>query len=294
MNYNSKNNLFENNNLEILNNNHSMLISKKIDTYFNDLIKTPEPIQVSGGKSEFSFSKFYYEYVEHNLLLLFIILCLVIFLIIKYINKNYPDEEVNFAKNTNYKNKPNTNNNDNTGTDTYTDTDTNTDTDTDTDTNTDDTFEKEKIKKELKRQKLKEIKRETDRKKHLLELEKQSILDIIDEISNMNNEKIKNNIRTINQNTNNKVRHTQNYNRTHDISHNNNYINEEYIIGPAESRSGSFFDENQANYSDYSLITSNDMYDNGSYYNINKNMNYKNKKNPNYVKGIYIESPYDE
>ena len=72
------------------------------------------------------------------------------------------------------------------------------------------------------------------------------------------------------------------------------YINEEYIIGPGESRSGSFFNENQQNFSDYSLIGSNDMYDNVSFYNVNKNTNYKDKKNPNYIKGIYIESPYDE
>ena len=34
-------------------------------------------------------------------------------------------------------------------------------------------------------------------------------------------------------------------------------------------------------------------YDDG-YYNINNNVNYKDKKSPNYIKGMYIESPYQE
>ena len=33
---------------------------------------------------------------------------------------------------------------------------------------------------------------------------------------------------------------------------------------------------------------------NENFYNINKNINYKDKKSPNYVKGMYIESPFDE
>ena len=98
MNYNVKNSLFENNflekfnnnNFEVVNNPKSLLISKKIENYFDDLIKVPD-IPQNGGVSStsFSFSNFYKEYIEHNILLLFIIMCLVIFLIVKYINKNY-------------------------------------------------------------------------------------------------------------------------------------------------------------------------------------------------------------
>lgn len=324
MNYDFKNNLFHNNDFELSNNNRSQLISKKIDTYFNDLVKIPEPIQVSGGKSDFTFSKFYDEYIEHNLLLLFIILCLVIFLFIKYINKNYPDTQPEYFNDGNNiyserdsynkynkHNKHNkhkhskiiTNNN----TDTKDDT-----TDTTNTTNTTDTTDTQEatnknsglkhLKKKLEKEKYNEILREKEKKKYLLELEKQSILDIIDELSTINYEKIKTNTHILNnnnkQNTNN-----INYNKKKDyidsdyVSNdyiNNDYINNNYIAGPSESRFSSLNINNDQNFSQYSLINYNDNYDSSPYYNIDKKINYKDKKNPNYIKGMYIESPYDE
>jgi hypothetical protein len=69
--------------------NPNFLISKKIDTYFNDLIQIPDPPTIKSTKSDYTFAKFYDEYIEHNILLLFIILGLVIFLVVKYFNKYY-------------------------------------------------------------------------------------------------------------------------------------------------------------------------------------------------------------
>ena len=79
MNYNLKNNAFINHNLDVNINPSSHLISKKIDTYFNELVQIPEPINNTTNTTNFSFGKFYDEYIEHNILLLFIIFCLVIF-----------------------------------------------------------------------------------------------------------------------------------------------------------------------------------------------------------------------
>jgi hypothetical protein len=342
MNYNLKNNLFENNDFGIVNNNQPLLVSKKIETYFNDLIKVPESIQVSGGKNDYTFSKFYDEYIEHNLLLLFIILCLIIFLIIKYINKNYPDEQQEFyyginnshnkinkthntKKNmnniTNNENMDDTNDTDNTN-----DTDDTNNTDDTNDTNdTNDAnyrnkssistlkYNKKKFKKKVKNDKYNELLRETEKKKYLLELEKQSILDIIDELSNANNKKIKKNTQIMEYNKIHGDKH-KNCNRTSNYVNNdyinNDYINNDYINNDhinndyinndymTENRFNTpSIIENNQNFSQYSLINSDDNSgagDNSSYYNIRKNINYKDKKNPNYIKGIYMESPYDE
>ena len=303
MNYNFKNSLLENNNFEILNNyeivnnNKSLMVSKKIESYFNDLVKIPEAVQ-TGGKNDFSFTKFYNEYIEHNLLLLFIILCLVIFLIVKYINKNYytdTEKKNEYKENFNYKSpknkskviKQNSNNFNNDKNyddeyfdDEYHDDDYYNNEDFDDNEVVDDNYHKllqiKKLKK-IKREKIMKIKKENEKKKHLLELEKQSILDIIDELSKINYEKIENNNKVINQ---------QKYNN--DLNNDSNsdlnymYIDRNYI------------NDNETQLSNYSLVNS-DNYDyNDNYYSVNKNINYKDKKSPNYVKGIYIESPFEQ
>lgn len=270
MNYNIKNSLFENNYGDITN-NKSLLVSKKIETYFDDLIKAPEIVQTA-GTNDFSFSKFYNEYIEHNLLLLFIILCLVIFLIIKYINKNYyNDNNENFTLNQQkipiIKQKINKNES------SYDDIDTDT---------TDDYEENYKInsrmaKQKFKKEKLLKLQKENERQKHLLELEKQSIIDIIDELSNINNQKIIKNTNFLSQQTQNNITnpHLKNVN-------NSMYIDTNYL------------EDEQSNFSQFSLISSNEMDFNDNYYNVRNNINYKDKNSPNYVKGMYIESPYQE
>lgn len=284
MNYNVKNSLFENNflekfnnnNFEVVNNTKSLLISKKIENYFDDLIKVPDVAQNGGVTStSFSFSNFYKEYIEHNILLLFIIMCLVIFLIVKYINKHYysftttPIQNDNKYENYKYENYS------------YDDDD------------TDEIEENKKkyIKKKLEKQKLLKLKKENERQKHLLELEKQSIMDIIDELSNINNQKINKNIKLINnENFNNEPDDNIYYNNNNNYYNDNynNYNNNQMFIDR------NYLDENQSNFSKYSLISSNDMDFNDGYYTVNRNINFKDKKSPNYVKGMYIESPFQE
>lgn len=236
MNYNLKNSLFENNNFEIVNNSKSFLISKNVENYFNDLLKTPENLQIGNGKENFTFSKFYNEYIEHNILLIFIIICLVIFLIVKYLNKNYYNISENY-------NNPN---------EKY----------FDDDDDDDNNYTKLRKKKEKKEKYIK-LKKEIIKQKRLIELEKQSVLDIIDQLSKINNEELINNSVNLNN-----LPQIQNPN---DDYLENHYYNDEPQI---------------------SLMSANEL-DDGNYYNI-QNANYKDKKSPNYINGIYIESPYQE
>ena len=194
-------------------------------------------------------------------------MCLVIFLVIRYINKNYNDENHNIK----------TKNNLITNTKTKTDTETDTDTDTDTDNNV--SKDKKRIKKKLRYEKYKELLREQEKKKYLLELEKQSILDVIDELSNINQQKIIKNTEIIKKNNALKKNIPK-----------NNYLENDYL----ENRNTDEMIDNNPQYSGYSLINSNFDCGESLFYNVNKNINYKDKKNPNYIKGIYIESPYEE
>jgi hypothetical protein len=221
--------------------NKPSLISKNIELYFDDLVKVPEPPQIGGS---FSLSKFYSEYMEHNILLLFIILCLVIFLIVKYINKNYYENTIHTIKNENdIENNEflkNTN----------------------------------KIKKKLSKDKLLKIKRHNEKEKRLLELEKQTIMDIIEELSIINNEKMQHNNKIINQTDYLQDNYLQDNYLQENYSQ-NNYLQDNYV------------DNN------FSLINNN-IETSTDFYSINKNVNYKNKKSPNYIKGLYIETPFEE
>ena len=61
----------------------NILINKDIDNYFNDLISKPIPIQNNLTiKSNYNFEKFYYDYIEHNLLFIVLLVGIIIFLII--------------------------------------------------------------------------------------------------------------------------------------------------------------------------------------------------------------------
>lgn len=296
MNHNLQNAILENKNFQILNNYEvinpvkSMLVSKKIESYFDDLVKIPEITQTAGNK-EFSFSKFYSEYIEHNILLLFIILCLVIFLIVKYINKNYYNDNNN--DNNNYENFNKNSNklpkNNNKSTVKFADDDYNNETDEIEDDDDIQNTTAKKLKEKLTKQKLLKIKKETERERHLLELEKQSILDIIDELSNINYEKIQTNNQVIN---NQVINHKNSPKINHYENSNNNYYgfpNNDMYIDRED-----YLNENQSNFSQYSLIESNDLGSNNDYYTLKRNINYKDKKSPNYIKGMYIESPFEE
>ncbi len=142
----------------------SNLISKNIDNYFNELIKKPITII---PKKESSLNIFYKNYIEHNLLLIFIIIFISIFLLFKYYSKENDDDNDNID----YKK------------------------------------EKEKEKeKEITKSKNDNIKKinKLKRKKEQLAKEKNEILSIIDELSELNFEKCQNINNSIDNNNNNK------------------------------------------------------------------------------------------
>ncbi len=153
MNYNSLNNR----DYELYNYNSSDypsgLINKNIDHYFNDILTQPEIKNTSViAKSDYTWSKFYSEYIEHNILFIIILIGVVIFLIIRYYSLEAEEAE-------------------------------NKELDPDTDTDTDDEFDS-KTKKKIK----KKYKKKFDKYKQQIDNEKQQILNIIDELSSMNYE----------------------------------------------------------------------------------------------------------
>ena len=68
---------------------NSNLISKNISGYFDELINKPI---ITLPQKQSTMSIFYKNYVEHNLLLIFIIIFIIIFLLFKYFTKNSNDE----------------------------------------------------------------------------------------------------------------------------------------------------------------------------------------------------------
>jgi hypothetical protein len=170
MNYNS----FTNKDYEIYNINATSdyynppLINNKINNFFNDIInKNDQPMMESIiTKSNYTWNKFYCDYIEHNLLFIVILIGVVIFCIIRYYSMDLDPGIKNNKKK--YKKH-------------------NYDTDTDTDTDSDEYVKKNS--KILRRK----YKLKLDKYKEELYNEKRKILNIIDELSNINYE---NNINT--------------------------------------------------------------------------------------------------
>jgi hypothetical protein len=131
---------------------NSNLISKNISVYFDDLINKPI---ITLAPKQSTMSSFYKNYVEHNLLLIFIIIFIILFLLFKYYNKNSNDIETknNETKNNEIKEKK--------------------------------INEKEKKINEKENKLLQKINKERE----LLKKEKSEILSIIDELSEMNYKK---------------------------------------------------------------------------------------------------------
>jgi hypothetical protein len=289
--------------------NPNFLISKKIDTYFNDLIQIPDPPTIKSTKSDYTFAKFYDDYIEHNILLLFIILGLVIFLVVKYFNKYYYENYDIVTPN------------------------------------------KIIIKKNKSNEKNKN--KEIERKK--LEEDKQSILDIIDELSTINYQKINANKKKLEKDF-----HTENsnYDEYDEINEYDNYTNQTNQTNSSDPYYDDFktsrplYSINQQNQpvtksyihsqqppynqprqqvennilqvpnlnhihqiydnqqydnqqydnhqydlpKDYLLINNDNDEDNtsiGGYLNMKRKIDFNDKKNKNMIKGVYIESPYD-
>jgi hypothetical protein len=124
---------------------NSNLISKNISGYFDELINKPI---ITPPPKQSTMSTFYKNYVEHNLLLIFIIIFIIIFLLFKYFTKNCNDDIEEDNKIEENKKK------------------------------------KEEKKKEKERER--KFREKINKERELLEKEKSEILSIIDELSEMN------------------------------------------------------------------------------------------------------------
>jgi hypothetical protein len=188
-------------NYDITSEYNNALINKDINNYFDELISKPNVEQQHIiVKSNYNFSKFYVDYIEHNLLFIVLLIGIVFFLVIRYFIKDFDDEKIEkiekIKKNTeddnieNYSDIKNSNKNNNDK----------------KQINNDEELIKKKIKIEKLNQKqnLEKIKLINYKKK--LDIEKERILSIIDELSTIND--------------NGKIKSYQNY-----IGNNNHYNN---------------------------------------------------------------------
>lgn len=141
--YNLKNNIYSTVKPE-----KSLLVNKNIENYFNEIINVSDKTKTYKivNKTSF-FYKFYKDYVENNMLLIFIIFIIIIFLTIRYYTKDieneYFENNKKLRKNSLYNKKINN---------------------------------------------LKKYKKKLDNQKEKLNNDKQQILSIIDELSNINYE----------------------------------------------------------------------------------------------------------
>ncbi len=174
----------------------SNLISKNIDNYFNNLINKPVVIT---SKKTTSFNIFYKDYIEHNLLLIFIIILMGVFLLVKYFSKEEIDNKIyDYTKEYN-----------------------------------------------LIKNKKKKIKNKLIKERELLIKEKNEILSIIDELSELNIEKINpdnNNVKIYNEDESfieNKILRNKNIQNNPFIvdAYKNNNLNSEDYYDVAEKNS---------------------------------------------------------
>ena len=204
----------------------SNLISKNIDNYFNELINKQVVIT---SKKTTSFTIFYKDYIEHNLLLIFIIILMGIFLLFKYYSK---DDEINY-KIDNY-------------TEEY----------------------------DLIKNKKKKIKNKFKKERELLAKEKDEILSIIDELSELNFEKINSKSKNTNDYDNFINNNIDNHNIDNDIENDNCIDNKN--LQNKNLQNNSFKVDPYIN----NNLSSED------YYNVTE-------KNSELINGIYFETPYN-
>ena len=252
----------------------NILINKNIENYFNDIISKPV---ISSNtvitKSNYNFNKFYDEYIEHNLLFIVLLVGIIIFLIIRYFGKDIDnfDLESNL-KYTNTKNIPNSN------------------------LKISKNINKQKISKQRINNEQKINKQNNNEKTKLikykkqLDKEKEKILSIIDELSNLNNYEYLNSDTNTNYTNTNKLKFYNEYEDESNIAHNSDDNSEYYDIN------NNFNDDTYTNtnklkfYNEYEYETNiaHNSDDNSEYYDINKNFNDKT----NEIDGLYIEPPF--
>ena len=251
----------------------NILINKDIDNYFNDIINKPNPISNPNSlftKSSYTFEKFYFDYIEHNLLFIVLLVGIVIFLVIRHYVKDFDTFSTEYNKSSV---SDNNNNNDDKNNDDKNNDDKNND-----DKNNDDDNDKIMLKKKIiKKNRIEMLKKQKQQEqdkiklfnyKKQLDAEKEKILTIIDELSNMNDyeyTKSKPYPDYLNQN--------QNQNYITNMNYKDNYIKSQGFL-------------NQAN--NYQSSAHN-FDDNSQYYDINKNQDDK----INEIDGVYIEPPFN-
>ena len=236
---------------------NSNLISKNISGYFDDLINKPIIIQ---PQKQSTMSSFYKNYVEHNLLLIIIIIFIILFLLFKYFTKNSTNDN---------------------------------NIEDDVQIEDDDKIEK-KDRKKIEKEKEIKFREKIRRERELLKKEKSEILSIIDELSEMNYNRVepqhmqqknkeedselpnedlelqnKNRINYNNDIPQNRLQNMQQKNKEEDLElQNKNRIN-----------------KNQINYNNYEAYTNNDNYSD-EYYDIKENKS-------ELIDGVYFETPYN-
>lgn len=246
----------------------NILINKDIDNYFNDLISKPVSNQNSFIiKSNYNFEKFYSEYIEHNMLFIVLLIGIIIFLVIRYYIKDFDNNE-NKLNLENYSDTNSTDYNNNLS-DSYSDSDSD---NVDKIINNKKFIKKNKLEKN-KIQKMNQIKRKQQiekiqllKYKKQLDKEKEKILSIIDELSNLNS---------------NEYTNSQPY---------PNYLGQDINInyGTNYSNSQRFFNQAQDNLDNLDRLAHNHD-DHSEYYDINKNID----DDTNKIDGLYIEPPFN-
>jgi hypothetical protein len=225
----------------------NLLINKDIDNYFNDIINKPiihqsntNPIKSGGG-----LSKFYTDYIEHNLIFIVVLIGIIIFLIIRYYVKDFDSQDLDENKIIKQDKEEMLNK------------------------KLSEKMITKSKKLELEKLKLINYKRELDK-------EKQQILSIIDELSNINEyESNKYNQKYLSQDINSI--YSNNFNNYNNL---NNYNQQKYLETSTRAHNDSNIISNIDNHKDDMIET--------NYYDINK----KPDKKTNEIDGLYIEPPF--
>lgn len=239
----------------------NLLINKDIDNYFNDIISKPVPqTNTSIIKTNYSLNKFYSDYIEHNLIFIVVLVGIIIFLVIRHYVKDFDtfDSNENNNENNNEKSPTNAKNEKNKK----------------KQQKRDERIENKSKKIEIERNKLINYKMELDR-------EKQQILTIIDELSNIN--EYENNRSYNNQYLNQDNQHLNQYlNQDINAIYSNNYSNNQV----RHSNKMNNIQTMAHNDNGTNVLYENDNVSN--YYDVNRTQD----KQTNEIDGMYIEPPF--
>ena len=231
----------------------NLLINKDIDNYFNDIINKPiihqsntNPIKSGGG-----LSKFYTDYIEHNLIFIVVLVGIIIFLIIRYYVKDFDTQDLEKIE-------------------------TNIKLDKSNKSNKQEIINKKINEKMISKSKIIELEKlKLINYKRELDKEKQQILSIIDELSNINElDSNKYNQQYLSQDINSI--YSNNFNNYNNL---NNYNQQKYMQKSTMAHNDNKIISN--------IDNKDDMMD-SNYFDINKSPDNKT----NEIDGLYIEPPF--